>query len=121
PLRLDVRLREWGGGLIEGTTEEERIRKWGPDWSDLDLNMETEESIIARGTSFVEELMAKHKNKRILLVSHGSFLRHLLKKIVPHYNAEESLKNTSVSSIVKSDQQWECQLYNCTKHIIEDT
>ncbi|MGJ9458726.1 histidine phosphatase family protein [Oceanobacillus sp. CF4.6] len=119
PVQVDSRLRELGGGLIEGTTEEERIRKWGSEWRSLDLDMETSESLIARGTSFMEDIMEKHENQKILIVSHGAFLRRLLKNIVPHFNFEESLKNTSVTSLVRADKQWDCNLYNCTKHIVE--
>ncbi|MFC4024393.1 histidine phosphatase family protein [Oceanobacillus longus] len=119
PVQVDSRLRELGGGLIEGTTEEERLRKWGREWRSLDLDMESSESLIARGTSFMEDIMGKHENQRILIVSHGAFLRRLLKNIVPHFNFEESLKNTSVTSLVRSDKQWDCNLYNCTKHIVE--
>jgi 2,3-bisphosphoglycerate-dependent phosphoglycerate mutase len=119
PLQLDSRLRELSGGLIEGTTEEERINKWGSKWRQFDLGMETQESLIARGTSFMEELVKKHDNQRILIVSHGAFLRRLLQKVVPHFNFDESLKNTSVTSLVLTDEQWDCILYNCTKHIVE--
>ncbi|WP_087973239.1 histidine phosphatase family protein [Oceanobacillus rekensis] len=119
PLQLDSRLRELGGGLIEGTIEEERINKWGLEWRQMDLGMETEESLIARGTSFMEELVEKHENSRILIVSHGAFLRRLLKTVVPHFNFDESLKNTSVTSLLMADEQWNCNLYNCTKHIVK--
>ena len=40
PIYLDPRLREVGGGLIEGTTEDERVLKWGEKWWHLDLGME---------------------------------------------------------------------------------
>lgn len=119
PLQLDDRLRERGGGLIEGTIEEERVKKWGSNWRQMDLSMETQESLIERGTSFMEELVGKHENQRILIVSHGAFLRRLLQNVVPHFNFDESLKNTSVTSIVMMDKQWECSLYNCTKHIVK--
>lgn len=118
PLQLDDRLRERGGGLIEGTIEEERVKKWGSNWRQMDLGMETQESLIERGTSFMEELVGKHENQRILIVSHGAFLRRLLQNVVPHFNFDESLKNTSVTSIFMTDEQWECSLYNCTKHIV---
>ncbi len=37
---VDDRLRELGGGQVEGTTEAERIEKWGESWRELDLGFE---------------------------------------------------------------------------------
>ena len=37
----DDRIREINCGLIEGTTEEERITKWGDNWRLQDLGMES--------------------------------------------------------------------------------
>ena len=51
----DERLRERHGGLIEGTTEQERQHRWGPDWRNLDLQLETAESVVARGLEFINE------------------------------------------------------------------
>ena len=39
-LLMDERLREIGGGLVEGTTEVERVEKWGASWRDLELGFE---------------------------------------------------------------------------------
>src|SRR4051794_22337782 len=36
-VQTDPRLREMYCGEIEGTTQEERVAKWGEDWSTLDL------------------------------------------------------------------------------------
>src|SRR4051812_11919861 len=35
----DDRLREASGGLTEGTSETERIAKWGQEWRQLELGM----------------------------------------------------------------------------------
>ncbi|WP_067729639.1 histidine phosphatase family protein [Oceanobacillus damuensis] len=118
PLRLDSRLRELGGGLIEGTTEAERVSKWGTDWRELDLKMETEASVIERGKTFIDEITGKHTGERILIVSHGAFLKRLINVVVPHFTIEESLKNTSFTSLVMADRQWDCDLYNCTAHLV---
>ena len=44
----DPRLREMYCGQIEGTTMAERIAKWGENWSQLDLGMESNQAIAAR-------------------------------------------------------------------------
>ncbi|ASK64467.1 histidine phosphatase family protein [Virgibacillus phasianinus] len=118
-LHLDPRLREVGGGLIEGTTEEERIDKWGRNWRELDLGMETHANIIARGLPFIEKVHDKHKSQNILIVSHGSFIKHLLSELVPQFKIEDSLKNTSFTSLIECENGWDCNLYNCTRHLVE--
>jgi probable phosphoglycerate mutase len=114
---LDTRLREVGGGQIEGTTAEERIRKWGSSWEEQDLGIERSENVLVRGLSFIDEVTTRHHNKNILIVSHGSFIRHMLKELVPLINMEEYLKNTSLTILLKTDHEWNCELYNCTSHL----
>ncbi|MDC2864976.1 histidine phosphatase family protein [Bacillus sp. BP-3] len=117
PLYLEARLREAGGGQIEGTTEEERILKWGKNWRELDLEIESANSVITRGLSVIEEISSKHDNKNILIVSHGAFIKHLLKELVPHLHMAESPKNTSLTKIIKLENGWDSELYNCTVHL----
>ncbi len=40
-LYVDERLRELSGGQVEGTTEAERIQKWGESWRELELGFRT--------------------------------------------------------------------------------
>jgi probable phosphoglycerate mutase len=117
---LDARLREIGGGRIEGTTEEERISKWGKNWRELDLGIESEINGISRALSFIDDISSKHTDKNVLVVSHGSLIRHLLKGLLPHVNTAEHLKNTSITRIIKTSDTWDCELYNCTIHINEN-
>lgn len=118
-VREDKRLREVSGGQTEGTTEADRIAKWGPGWRQLELGMETEQSVITRGMGFLDDLLQEHAGKHILIVSHGSFIRYLLRKLAPSLVQEAHLKNTSVTRFTVSDNQWECELYNCTLHLNE--
>ncbi|MES9672610.1 histidine phosphatase family protein [Bacillus pseudomycoides] len=114
---LDPRLREVSGGQIEGTTEDERISKWGDNWRALDLGIESSDSVKARAIPFIEEITYKYPNKNILIVSHGSFIKHLLKELVPHLSMIESPKNTSINKIIKIEHGWDSELYNCTVHL----
>jgi probable phosphoglycerate mutase len=114
----DDRLREVSGGLTEGTLESERIAKWGADWRQLELGMETEAAVHDRGLAFFDDLLEEHSGKHILIVSHGSFIRHLLPKLVPSMTITEHLKNTSVTRFTINDNLWDCELFNCTKHLI---
>lgn len=114
---LDSRLQEVNGGQIEGTTEPERIEKWGENWRDLDLGIESREMVLKRALSFIEEVTEKHKDQNVLVVSHGSYIRHVLRELVKDLKVEDHLENTSVSTVKVREGLWECELYNCTKHL----
>lgn len=117
-VKTDRRLREICLGEIEGTTEEERIQRWGKEWYKLDLGLEARESVAARGVEAAEEIAARHPGKRILLVSHGGLIGSTLKKLIPEALPEfVQIHNTSVTVLRKSDEGWSCELYNCTRHL----
>lgn len=117
PLHVDNRLCESSGGVIEGTTEAERIAKWGAGWRQLDLGREPSHKIIARGIDFIEEINRLAPTQRVLIVSHGSFMRKLVKALVPDGNFEKDLHNTSLTIVHMNDHQNSCSLYNCAKHL----
>lgn len=117
-VRLDVRLREMGGGLIEGTTVVERIAQWGASWAQLDLDRESPESVIRRGTEVKQELVQRHPGANILVVSHGALIGRCLEQWVPSAYSGVHLKNTSLTTIYHSTEgRWECELYNCARHL----
>jgi len=113
----DARLREIGGGMIEGTTEAERIEKWGKDWRQLDMGFEPHESIITRGLESIDEIKREHAGKRVLVVSHGSFIKRMLNELVTETVYEENLDNTSVTIVELNDDKNLCLLFNCTAHL----
>lgn len=113
----DKRLGEAGGGLIEGTTEEERVSKWGTSWKLLDLGMENNASVVARGRSFMQDLLIENSGKKILLISHGSFIRQLLDALLPAMHPTPAMKNTSITRLQFSDENWHCELFNCVRHL----
>lgn len=113
----DNRLREFGGGLIEGTTEVERLEKWGPSWREMELGVEPNEEIISRGMAFVEDMKAAHAGQRVLVVSHGGFIKRLIGALVPNGDLGEKVDNTSVTVVELQDDENLCSLFNCTKHL----
>jgi probable phosphoglycerate mutase len=115
-VHTDQRLREMYCGEIEGTTEEERVTRWGTDWKSISLGVEDDESIIARGVSFATYIREKYINKRVLVVSHGALVGLTLKRLIPHVNTEEHLHNTSITKLRHSSGKWDCELFNCAKH-----
>ncbi|AIY06901.1 phosphoglycerate mutase [Planococcus sp. PAMC 21323] len=114
---FDVRLRERSGGKIEGTTEQERIEKWGTEWRNLDLAMENLDDAANRGISCVEDVLDQFNGQRILLVSHGALIGLTLKKLLPEKFKETSLDNTSITILTNAENKWDCSLYNCTIHL----
>lgn len=119
-VRTDVRLREIHLGQIEGTTEEDRVSKWGADWKTLDLGAEPRESVADRGVQAIEEMAARHPGSRILIVSHGGLIVQTIKRLAPFADTASYIGNTSVTLMRKGgDGTWECELYNCTKHLEE--
>ncbi|QLG41253.1 MULTISPECIES: histidine phosphatase family protein [unclassified Paenibacillus] len=115
-IHLDDRLRERSGGLIEGTTEEERIEKWGTGWIELDLGLEPIEKVQKRGEEFLEEIMMKHQGEKVLVVSHGALIQFNFINLVPDFPTKD-FGNTSITILKKIDNQWTCELHNCTKHL----
>ena len=113
----DIRLQEVDGGLIEGTTEEERIEKWGSGWRELDLGIEKKERIKERGMSVINELVKRNTGKNILVVSHGALISHLVRELDPVKLRKEHMKNTSITEVTLEQGHWSCKLFNCTKHL----
>ncbi|UOE95803.1 histidine phosphatase family protein [Alkalihalobacillus sp. LMS39] len=114
---LDERFREMNGGKIEGTTEQERIQKWGENWRSLDLGMETSEQATKRMIACLHELIETNYGKRILVVSHGAVIGMTLRALMPDKFQKTFLDNTSVTILKFDENTWDCLLYNCTKHI----
>ncbi|MDQ6418215.1 histidine phosphatase family protein [Paenibacillus sp. LHD-117] len=112
----DIRLRERSFGKLEGTTEAQRVAKWGADWRTLQLGAESDDDMRARGMSVISELAERDADRNILIVSHGSFIAQLLQamcSVIP----DQRLGNLSYSILSLNDGQWVPVLHNCTKHL----
>ncbi|MDX8365266.1 histidine phosphatase family protein [Cytobacillus sp. IB215665] len=114
---VDERIREINCGEIEGTTEEERVERWGRKWFEMDLGMETFDDVAKRGAEFIEEIVHKYQHKRVLLISHGALIGLTLKHLLPDKFQKVYLHNTSVTILNNIEGKWACNLYNCTKHL----
>ncbi|PIC67390.1 histidine phosphatase family protein [Sporosarcina sp. P21c] len=111
----DNRLRERSGGLIEGTTESERQQKWGPQWRELDLQFETAENVIARGLEFVNEQVRKIPDQRLIVVSHGSFIKRIIVALMEDEKYTVKIDNASLTII--NIEEKSCLLLNDTAHL----
>ena len=114
---FDARLREMNGGEIEGTTEDERLEKWGADWRSLDLGMETREAVAERATESLQDIVKEYPGKRVLIVSHGGLIGLTLKSLLPEQFKKTLLDNTSITILKNLEGVWQCPLYNCTRHL----
>lgn len=115
-VHTDQRLRERAFGLLEGTTLDERITRWGNDWASLDLQVESDEQLIQRAMNFIEEVVLKHSHQRILIVSHGGYLALLYKTIFEEHQ-DEHVSNTSFTIAEYHEGQYHKRLFNCTTHL----
>jgi len=113
----DKRICEIHCGEIEGTTELERVEKWGNNWRELDLGMEKHEKVFQRAIEALEELIIKQNGKRILVVSHGALIGITLQRLLPERFESTYIDNTSITILKKSASEWDCLLYNCIKHL----
>ena len=119
PVRLESRLRERTHGRLEGTTLEERIARWGPNWNELDHGVESDEQMFARGYACLRELSEQYPGQNVLVVTHGAFIVVMLKNLLKQM-PEGWLQNASLSIIRQQGDGWECDLYNCTEHLSTD-
>ncbi|MEC1180733.1 histidine phosphatase family protein [Metasolibacillus meyeri] len=113
PLRIDERLCEIATGLIEGTTEQERIAKWGVHWRNLELSIEPEQEIITRCQSFLDDVKRNFPTERILLVSHGDLLQRLFQLL--GYSLPR-VHNTSLTIIEQTKSENKLLLFNCMEY-----
>ncbi|WP_062408846.1 histidine phosphatase family protein [Paenibacillus naphthalenovorans] len=115
---VDSRLRERAFGQLEGTTTEDRLLRWGENWRELDLGLESDEALLARWRSFLLDMERDHRGKRILIVSHGGYIAPVLASFLGQ-PIEEHLKNTSLTVIERVEESWHCRLLNCTSHLVK--
>lgn len=113
---VDERVKEIGEGEIEGTTEVERLKKWGKHWKELVLHVEDDESVVNRILSFIEEVKEKTVHQNILIVSHGSFIERMIEVLCPPTKLRKEIKNASLT-LIEIDSQNKCVMKNCVKHL----
>ncbi|REE94295.1 putative phosphoglycerate mutase [Paenibacillus taihuensis] len=112
----DARLRERFYGEVEGTTEEERQKRWGPDWKKCDCGQESDALVRERSLSFAQDTADANPDRNILVVTHGSLLAQLLKAMCADL-ADKPIHNLSFSIMERSGSSWNPLLHNCTLHL----
>jgi probable phosphoglycerate mutase len=115
-LGTDSRLRERHFGQLEGTTLEERIARFGESWREQELGMESDEALLERWLSFLDDTMRKYEGQKILLVSHGGYIAPVLEHLMGE-PVLSHLNNTSLTVLELAESVWNCHLLNCTVHL----
>lgn len=113
----DERVREIDWGLMDGTTEEDRIARWGAHYRGLDLGSEDRQHVAKRGIAFLDQMAVQHPDKRILIVSHGGLIGFTLQHLLPQRFSKTIIGNTALTILTHTNNEWDCVLYNCTKHL----
>lgn len=116
PLLTDERLRERSFGAAEGTTEEERIARWGPEWRKNVPDQEKDVSVRKRGLEFVEDFSRRHAGESWLVVTHGSFLAQMLIAMETGLD-DKHISNLSLTILDRENGRWTPILHNCTEHL----
>ena len=113
---FDRRLRERYLGELEGTTPEERVKRWGERWHELDHGAESADSLFGRAYRFLEEICELHGGKRIIVVTHGGWIKTLFTRLFPERELSPPA-NASLSLIGREEGRWRLILYNSTEHL----
>ncbi|GFR36901.1 putative phosphatase PhoE [Insulibacter thermoxylanivorax] len=116
-VQIDPRIRERSFGHAEGLTAEERVARYGESLEGA--GMEAEERIIARGKQFLDDLLSAKSGKRILIVSHGGFLKRFNKLLIPDL-PDAYIDNASLTIVKQEGNGWALKLHNFVAHRIRD-
>ncbi len=112
----DERLKERSFGEIEGTTEEERLERWGAQWRQTYTGQESDESVKERGFAFINDWLSREEPRRLLVVTHGSFLTQMLHAQCSGLD-RSYIGNLSYSVAEYRENRWHSLLHNCMAHL----
>jgi probable phosphoglycerate mutase len=128
---IDERLQERAYGIFEGLTQAEASVKHATIFHEYKTNFspdfaipqaESTRRLLARGQAVFQELARRHPGERIVVVSHGSFLRFVLSDMlgVP-LGAKQGfrLANGSLSEIAYEDGEWSVTTLGEVYHLRE--
>jgi probable phosphoglycerate mutase len=123
-------LKEMGFGSAEGLTVNEIKEKYSKEWDDHYNNPQNYDPIVYKGETFQEllkrckdfldDITKKHKNERILVVSHEVTIQAFI-NIIKEYELKDfwkgdQIENTSLS-IFKYDKTFEIELLSDISHL----
>ena len=116
-IQLDERLREKNLGIFEGLIITEIQRKYSDAYKAFKnggarYQIESGEStldLLVRGLGFLKEILEKHEGSKVGLVSHGGFIRCILKHslgISQDTPTRFTIPNTSIHRLIWKKNKW---------------
>ena len=116
-VELDVRLREKNLGIFEGLNVSEIQKKYSDAYKAFNTggsryrikSGESTLDLLVRGLEFLEEIRKKHEGRKIGIVTHGGFIRVILKNSLGMSQDTPTrfiIPNTSVHRIIWRKEKW---------------
>ncbi|ADG05475.1 histidine phosphatase family protein [Kyrpidia tusciae] len=119
----DPRLRERSYGQLEGLTRTEIAQRYphlaGHSWEHEDSGVEPWERMADRAQAALADMTARHKGSRLIVVSHGGWIRALLGRLFPNWDLKSPIDNTSITVLRQERDTWRLVVANDTSHLVE--
>ena len=127
-IRFDQRLREKNLGIFEGLTVEEIQARYPDDFKAFrnggsQHRIEQGESslnLLERAREFLKEVLLEHEGKKIAVVTHGGFVRVVLKHSLGLSQDNPTrflIQNTSIHRVVWKKDRWIVTLLGDISHL----
>ncbi|MDI3256594.1 MAG: histidine phosphatase family protein [Kyrpidia sp.] len=121
PVTTDPRLRERSYGRLEGLTREE-ISRFSPKfaghgWEHEADEVEPWEQMADRGQDALEEITADHGGRRVIVVSHGGWIRAVVHRLFPAWELSAPIDNTALTVLRRAGETWHLVSVNDTAHL----
>ncbi|GGE34268.1 putative phosphatase PhoE [Pullulanibacillus camelliae] len=115
PLVTDQDLVERDYGQISGLTYEEKAKLPKSE----DYGVETLERLTQRAAGVLDRLEARYRGERLLVVSHGGFIKTLISSSMgaTYERSKIVIDNCSVTKLAHRDGQWELIEQNIIEHL----
>ena len=132
PLAYLSDLEEMSWGIYEGMQQSEELKsafkKMKSAWAqgDYAFRIEQGETLLEvqkRGVSALNYIVSRHAGQKILVVSHGRFIRVLLASLLEGYDLSRMKElrqdNTAFNHIVFNNGQYRAENLRCVLHLSE--
>jgi uncharacterized phosphatase len=81
--------------------------------------MESEQELVERCFSALQDVAAQHAGKRIIIVAHAHAIKAMLHAINPsEVTFQTFLKNACINYIALQEETWSIIRYNVAEHIL---
>ena len=121
-------LREWHLGVFQGMTYQAVDEKYPSEWHAFRNSLpdfrvpggESADEVYGRTRLFLEELLRRHPQGRVLLVTHGGILRCILKYALAlqgSWPLPPSVTNAAYARFTVRDGRWRLDCWNCAAHL----